>query len=132
MRKFGCVGILLILIIAVLAYQQWQIHQLKTGSNNIVKMFKGQSGAKPDLATALAQAESRTKKAKDLIAKKKYKEAQAELDKALRSLKSANMVSENIISEAASMLGKAKDDLVRAFQGAWNDISREAKPREKK
>jgi len=80
-----------------------------------------------DLVTVLAQAEKHTKRAKELIRKKRTKEAQAELDHALQSLRSASNVSQDIVGDAAEYMGKARDRAIKVFQQAWKDISQEAK-----
>jgi len=80
-----------------------------------------------DLVTVLAQAEKHTKRAKELIRKKRIEEAQAELDKALQSLRSASNVSQDIVGDAAEYMGKARDRAIKVFRQAWKDISQEAK-----
>jgi hypothetical protein len=51
------------------------------------------------------------------------------LDRALRSLQSANTVSEDIVGDAAQFMGKARENAVKVFRKAWQDIAAEAKPK---
>lgn len=130
MKKTGC--LLFVLVLLVVGYDQYRIEQLRREVRAIsgkVHVESEEKGAKSrgDLITALAEAERYAKNAKELIAKKKPKEAQAELDKALKRLQSANDVSKDIVGDAAVFLGKTRDRTVRTFQRAWNDISEEAK-----
>ncbi|MHB9036768.1 MAG: hypothetical protein ACYC64_08880 [Armatimonadota bacterium] len=130
MKRTGC--LLFAIVLLVIGYDQWRIEQLRREVRAIsgkVHVESKQNGSKSgtDLVTALAEAERYAKNAKDLIAKKKPKEAQAELDKALKRLKSANDVSKDIVGDVADFLGNARDRTIRTFQKAWNDISEEAK-----
>jgi hypothetical protein len=130
MKRMGC--LLFALVLLVIGYDQWRIEQLRREVRAIsgkVHIENKQNGDKSstDLVTALAEAERHAKNAKELIRKKKSKEAQAELDKALKRLRSANDVSKDIVGDAAEFLGNARDRTVRTFQKAWNDISEEAK-----
>lgn len=124
------------IVLLVIGYDQWRIEQLRQEVRAIsakVHVESKDSGGKSgsDLVTALAEAERHAKNAKDLIAKKKPGQAQAELDKALKRLQSANSVSKDIVGDAAEFLGNARDRTVRTFQKAWNDISEEAKTQKK-
>lgn len=133
--RFGT--FLLIVVVVVVAYQQYCISQMRNGMYGITsKVHVEEIGGKPassergrnsDLVTSLAQAERHTRIAKELIREKKTAQAQAELDKALRNLKSAHGVSSDIVGSAAQFLGKTKDNAVSVFQKAWKDISEEAK-----
>lgn len=129
MKRSGC--FLVILVLLVIGYDQYRIEQLRqevraiSGKVHIEKKEKQNSS--PDLVTSLAEAERYAKNAKKFIGSKKPKQAQEELDKALKRLKSANAVSKDIVGDAAQFLGNARERTVRTFQKAWNDISEEAK-----
>lgn len=130
MGRMGC--FFLIVVALVVGYDQYRIVQLQ----NEVRAISGKVQTDPkknapegksDLVTALAQAEKHAKNARELLDKKKTKEAQAELEKVLASLKSANTVSEDIVGDVADALGKARDNTVKVFQDTWKEISEEAK-----
>lgn len=131
MRRIGCLGMLIILLLGVIAYDRWQIVQLRAevaaiaGKVHAGKPSKSAPGKKPDLMTSLAEAEKFTRQAQTLLADKRFAEAQAKLDKAMRKLGSANLVSKDIVGDAAQYLGKAKENAVAVFQKAWKDISEE-------
>ncbi|MEN6356656.1 MAG: hypothetical protein ABFD83_06175 [Armatimonadota bacterium] len=129
MKRMGC--LLFIIVLLVIGYDQWRIEQLRSEvraiSAKVHVQNKEKSASSTDLVTALAEAQRYAKNAKELIAKKKPQQAQVELDKALKRLKSANDVSKDIVGDAAEFLGNARDRTVRTFQKAWNDISEEAK-----
>jgi multidrug resistance efflux pump len=129
MKRTGC--LLFIIVLLIIGYDQWRIEQLRSEvraiSAKVHLQNKEKSGPNNDLVTALAQAQRYAENAKELIARKKPQQAQAELDKALTRLKSANDVSKDIAADAAEFLGNARDRTVRTFQKAWNDISEEAK-----
>ncbi len=134
MKRGGC--FLIILILLVIGYDQWRIEQLRQEVRTIsgkvhVEKKEDKGKTSPDLVTALAEAERYAKNAKELIKSKKPQEAQAQLDKALNRLKSANDVSKDIVGDAAEFLGNARERTVRTFQKAWNDISEEAKTESK-
>lgn len=129
MKRTGC--LLFIIVLLVIGYDQWRIEQLRSEvraiSAKVHVQNKDKNSSSNDLVTALAQAQRYATNAKELIAKKKPQQAQAELDKALNRLKSANNVSKDIVGDTAQFLGNARDRTVRTFQKAWNDISEEAK-----
>jgi hypothetical protein len=121
----------LALALLILAWDQWRIEQmrreLKAISSKVHIQDNGKATGNADLVTALAQAEKHTKRAKELIRKKRTKEAQAELDRALQNLRSANNVSQDIVGDVAEYMGKARDRAIKVFRQAWKDISQEAK-----
>ncbi len=132
MQRLGCV--VLIIVLLVIGWDQWRIEQMRREIGNIsgklhVQDTKGVQKAGSDLVTALAETERHARRAKELLRKKRTSEAQAELDKALASLKSANSVSTDIAGDAAEFMGAARDRAVRVFQDAWKSISEEAKPK---
>lgn len=136
MRRMGCMGMIVLILLGVIAYDHWKIEQLRgevAAISSKVHAGKGPKAAdhKTDLVTALAEAEKYTRQAKELISGKKVSEAQAKLDKALHKLKSANGVSKDIVGDSAQFLGKAKDNAVKVFQKAWKDISEEPKEESK-
>ena len=137
MRRMGCMGMVILILLAVIAYDHWKIEQLRAEVAAIAsKVHAGKgSGAvasqKPDLVTMLAEAEKYTRQAKELMSSKQVSEAQAKLDKALRKLNSANGVSKDIVGDSAQFLGKAKDNAINVFQKAWKDISEEPKDQPK-
>lgn len=132
MGRLGC--LIIIVIALVVGFDQFRIEQMR----NEVRAISGKvhigdkgKGGSTDLVTTLAEAERHAKTAKELIRKHKDAEASAEIDRALKSLKSANTVSQDIVGDVAETLGKARDNAVRVFQKAWNDISEEARPKKK-
>lgn len=134
MQRLGC--IVLALVVLLFAWDQWRIEQMRREVQAISGRVHGQqqpskakNGGDADLVTSLAQVEKHTKRAKELIRKKRTAEAQAELELALKSLKSANTVSKDIVGDAAEFVGNARDRAVQVFQKAWQDISKEAKPK---
>lgn len=134
MARIGCV--VLVLVALIVGYDQYRIMQLQSEVRAISGKVHSSGEVKPagggsDLLTALAQAEKHTLTAKKLLKQKQTAKAQAELDKALSSLKSANGVSQDIIGDVADTMGKARDKTINVFQKAWKDISQEAtKPKE--
>ena len=134
MGRIGC--LLLVVVLLLIGYDQWRIEQLRREVSSLsgkVHIQNGKKepglGAKSDLVTALAETERHTKRAKELLRKHRASEAQAELDRALASLKSANTVSEDIVGDAAQFMGKARENAVKVFRKAWQDIAAEAKPK---
>lgn len=131
MGRIGCFVLLIVLV--VLAYDQYRIEQMRnevraiSGKVHVESTDKRTGPSNADLVTALAEVERHTKRAQELIKNKKNVEARAELDKALKSLRSANTVSKDIIGDVAESLGKARKNAVDVFQKAWKDISEEAK-----
>lgn len=132
--RVGC--LLLVLVVLLFAWDQWRIEQMRRDVERLSSKVhiektanKASSGGATDLVTALARAQKHTTRAKELIRKKRTAEAQAELDKALKSLESANTVSRDIAGDAAEFIGKQRDRAVQVFQKAWQDISKEAKPK---
>jgi hypothetical protein len=59
--------------------------------------------------------------------KRRFKEAQAELDWTLKNLNSANNVSQDIVGDTAEYMGKAREKAIELFQTAWKDIAEETK-----
>lgn len=133
MRKMGCMGLVVVFLLAVVVYDQWRIEQLRREVAAIaIKVHAtDKAGSKtrerPDLVTSLAEAEKYTKQAKHLIANKQNAEAANILDQALQKINSANSVSKDIFGDTAQYLGEAKDSAIEVFQKAWRDIS-EGKP----
>lgn len=133
MRKMGCMGLVVVLLVAVVVYDQWRIEQLRREVAAIaIKVHSAdksgsKAGNQPDLVTSLAEAEKYTKQAKQLISRKQNVEAANILDQALQKINSANSVSKDIFGDTAQYLGEAKDTAVEVFQKAWRDIS-EDKP----
>ena len=133
MKRVGCMGFIVVIVLLVFGYNQFRMEQMRSELAAISNKFhvspenKTAGSGKTDMVTALAQAEAYTRHAKQLITKKKITQAQAELDKALNSLESANKVSSDIVGDAAGYIGKARDKAVNVFQKAWKDISEEAK-----
>ena len=130
MRRLGC--LIIIIVLGIIGYDQIRLEQVR----NEVRAISGKLhfGGKAkvgstDLVTALAAAERHAKNAKLLIRKHKDAEAQAEIDSVLKSLRSANTVSSDIVGDAAEAVGNARDKVVRVFQKAWNDVSEEARPK---
>jgi len=136
MRRMGCFGMLVVILLAVIVYDQWMIEQLRgevaaiASKVHATKASKA-AGQQLDLMTTIAEAEKYTRQAKELMSSKRVAQAQAKLDNALRKLNSANRVSKDIVGHTAQFLGKAKDNAVRAFQQAWKDISEEPSQKSK-
>lgn len=131
MGRLGCFAIVLVLL--VVGYDQYRIEQMRSEVSamssklHVATQSKSAKNKKPDLVTTVAEAERHTRKAKELLREKKTAAAQVELDKALKSFKSANSVSQDMAGDAAEFMGKARDNAVKMFQKAWTDISEEAK-----
>ena len=131
MGRIGC--LVAIIVLLVIGWDQYRIEQMRREVVSISSRFHAQdkktdqSRGASDMVTALAETERHARRARALLGKKKVAEAQAELDKALASLRSANTVSTGIVGDAAQFLGKAREQAVRVFQKAWEDISQEAK-----
>lgn len=130
MRRIGCLGILIILLLAVIVYDQWRIEQLRADVAAIaskVHAGKPSSAAQPDLATTLAEAQKYVRQAYDSLNGKNADVARARqnLDRAASRLDSARGVSKDIVDAAAQFLGKAKDNAVTVFQKAYKDMSEE-------
>ena len=132
MGRIGC--LLAIIVLLVIGWDQWRIEQMRgevariSGKLHVESKIKPGAG-KSDLVTALAETERHARRAKELLRKKKTAQAQVELDKALASLKSANTVSTDMVGDAAEFMGKARERAVKVFQGAWKEISEQAKPK---
>lgn len=128
---------MIVLIALGFAWQQRSIDQLRKEVKSIsgkvqVEDPKGKAkNESPDLVTALAKAEKHTKRAKELMEKNRTKEAQAEIEYALRSLRSAHEVSSSIVGDAAEAFGKARENAENVFKKAWKDISEEVTTKKK-
>jgi len=133
MARMGCA--LLILVAIIVGYDQYRITQLQnevraiSGKVHTSNPGKAGEGEATDLVSSLASAERHVLNAKELLDKKKTAQAQAELDKVLANLKSANSVSQDIVGTVADTLGKARDKTIRVFEKAWKDVSEESKPK---
>jgi predicted nucleic acid-binding Zn-ribbon protein len=127
----GCLGMIVVILLAVVIYDQWRIEQLRrevaaiAAKVHAIQPNNSKDDKQSDLVTSLAEAEKYTRKAKQLIANKKPAEAQTFLDQALNKINSANTVSKDIIGDTAQYLGEAKDSAIEVFQKAWQDISEE-------
>ncbi|MDH7602969.1 MAG: hypothetical protein QHI38_12555 [Armatimonadota bacterium] len=135
MGRLGC--LLAALILLVVAWDQYRIEQMRKEIGNISNKLHVQRsgrlvrGTGSDLVTSLAQAESHMRRAKELVKKGKTAQAQAEIDRALQYLQSANKVSTDIAGDAAKFLGQARDRAMKVFQDTWREISEQAKPKKK-
>ena len=127
-RGIGC--LVLMVVVLVVAYQQYNMEKMR-GEVGAISTKLGIDGGKQsggsNLVRSMAEAEKHAKKARDLMDKKKFDQAQAELDKVLASLESANSASSEITGDVADLLGKARHKAVKVFQNAWEDISEETK-----
>ena len=135
MRRMGCFGILIIILLAVVAYDQYKIEQLRGEVAAIANKVHAGKAAKAagqsDLVTALAQAEKYTRQARQYLTSDNVAQAKDKLDKAMSKLNSANGISKDIVGDSAQFLGKAKDNAVDVFQKAWNDMSGEPSQKSK-
>jgi len=126
----------IVVLLGVIAYDRWQIAQLRAevatiaGKVHAGKQAKG-TAAQPDLTTALAEAEKYTRQARELLASNQVAQARTRLDKAMRKINTANGVSKDIVGDTAQFLGKAKDNAVDVFQKAYKDMSEEPVPKPK-
>ncbi|MCX8052378.1 MAG: hypothetical protein N3B12_01090 [Armatimonadetes bacterium] len=130
MARVGC--LLAVVVLLVVAWDQFRIEQMRKEIARIsgkVHVQNKKGKANSDLVTALANTERHTRRARELIRKKRTAEAMAELDRALESLKSANAVSTDIVGDTADFLGTARDRAVKIFQDTWKEISEQAKPK---
>ena len=127
-RGIGC--LVLMVVVLVVVYQQYNMGKMRKEVGAIsakLGIEDGEQSTGANLVGSLANAEKHARKARDLMDEKKFKQAQAELDKVLTSLKSANSVSRDITGDMADFVGKARHKAVRVFQKAWEDISEETK-----
>ncbi len=130
MARMGCLFLFIVIVAGIVGYDQYRITQMQnevraiSGKVHITKPKK--SGGAKDLVTMLAEAQRHAKNAKALIKKNKTLQAQAELDKALANLESANGVSQDIVGDVADVLGNARDKTIKVFKKAWKDVSEEA------
>jgi hypothetical protein len=132
MKRAGC--LLFVLVLAVIAWDQYRIEMMRRQLEQISSKIRLQNGSpaakgKSDLVTAMAETERYARRAKQLLDKKKVAQAQAELDKALKSIRSANTVSRDIVGDAAQFLGTTRDKAIKLFQDTYKEISQEAKPK---
>lgn len=133
MQRIGCfIAILIVVGGLFAAYDYYRLQPMRSSVQAISTKLgmagpgDAASAQRSDLVTALAEAERHTRSARQLLKQRKTEAAQAQLDKALASLKDANAVSSGMVADAAGFLGKAKDNAVKVFQKAWRDISEEA------
>ncbi len=137
MKRMGCTTILIIVLLGIVAYDRWEIVQLRNQVEAIAdkvhagKPAKGES-KQPDLTTVLAEAEKYTRQAKELLKSNNVAQAQEKLDKAMHKLNAANGVSKDIVGQTSQFLGKAKDNAVNVFQKAWKDMSEEPNQKSQK
>lgn len=136
MKRLGCFGMIIVLLLAVIAYDQWKIYQLKNQMASIATKVHAAKGSKApakntDLASTLAQAQAYTKQAQKFLSNKNVVQAQQELKKAKQKLDSASSVSKNIYENSTEFLGKARVRTEKVFKEAWKDISSEQKPKQK-
>lgn len=131
MKRMGCLTV--ILVLAIVCLDQYRIEQMRSQVNAIsYKLHMAQSqtrmtrNASSDLVFSVSEAKKHTKRAKELLKEKKNAAAEAELDKAMNCYKSADDNTKNLVGNAASFMGKAKDNAVKVFKKAWTDISDEA------
>lgn len=134
MKRLGCFGMIIVLLLAVIAYDQWRISQLEAKIGSIatkVHAGKGsQAAAKnSDLASTLAQAQAYTQQAQNFLKSKNVVQAEEQLKKAKAKLESADSFSKNIYANSAEFLGKARVRTEKVFKKAWKDISSEPKPK---
>lgn len=136
MKRLGCFGMIIVLLLAVIAYDQWKIYQLKNQMASIASKVHAGKGSKTaaknsDLASTLAQAQAYTQQAQNFLKSKNVVQAQEELKKAKAKLDSADLFSKNIYANSAQFLGKARVRTEKVFKEAWKDISAEPKPKTK-
>ncbi len=135
MGRLGC--LLALVILLVVAWDQYRIEKMRKEISNISSKVHVQRSSglrdrgESDLVTSLAKAEGHTRRAKELLKKGKTAQAQAELDRALQYLRSANEVSTDIVGDTAKFLGQARDRAIKVFQDTWREISEQAKPKKK-
>lgn len=136
MKRMGCFGVIIVLLLAVIAYDQWKISQLESRIASIATKIHAGKGSKPaaqnsDLASTLAQAQAYTQKAQEFLKSKNVAKAEEQLKKAKVKLDSANSFSKNIYENSADFLGRARVRTERVFKEAWKDISAQPKPKPK-
>ena len=134
MKRVGCFGLIILVLLAVIGYQQWRIHQLEGQIGEIAAKVHAAKGSKPtannaDLASTLAQAQAYTKNAQAFLKNKNFVQAQEQLKKAKNRLDKADAFSKNIYANSAEFLGKARVRTEKVFKQAWKDISAEPKPK---
>lgn len=131
MRRLGCFGMIVIVLAAVIAYQYWKIGQLSSQLASIAtKVHSGKAAEpasqQPDLMSALAQAQSYTRRAQDYLKSRNFAQAEADLKKAKQKLDAASTFSKSIYDSSAEFLSKAETRTVKVFNKAWKDISEES------
>ena len=132
MRRLGCFGIIVVILGAVIAYQQWRIDQLSSQLASIAtKVHSGKASKaaakNPDLASTLAEAQQYTRQAQAFLNSRNLAQAQADLTKAKQKLDAAGSFSKNIYDNSAEFLGNAEKRTVKVFHKAWHDISEQPK-----
>lgn len=138
MKRFGCLGMLIVLLVVVTAYNWYATVQLRNSVRAISAKVHGtdsKSGAgkgSKDLVTVLAGAENHTRRARKYISENRPAQARAELDKALAELESARDLSTGIAGDVGEFLGNAREKTEAVVRKAWKDISEEVKSKKKK
>lgn len=133
MKRMGCAGMVVVVLLVVIGYQQWRIHQLESKIASISTKVQASKVSKAaaqnkDLAKTLAQAQAYTHKAQEFLESKNFARAQEQLKKARAKLDSANSFSKGLYGNSAQFLDKAKVRTEKVFKEAWKDISTETKP----
>lgn len=132
MRRMGCFGVVFVVLLAVIGYQQWRIYTLESKIASIATKVHAAKGSETaaknsDLASALAQAQAYTQRAQEFLESKNVVKAQEQLSKAKKKLESANSFSKGIYENSAEFLGKAKVRTEKVFKKALEDISPDSK-----
>lgn len=132
MKRLGCFGMIVIVLLGVIAYQQWRISQLDAQLASAASKAGSGQGSKAaaknaDLAGALAEAQAYTRRAQEFLSSRNLKQAQADLDKAKQKLDAAGKFSKGIYDNSSEFLGKAKTRTADVFHKAWNDITEKPK-----
>lgn len=135
MKRLGCLGFVVVILLIVIGYQQWRISQLESKISAIATKVHAAKGSKSaakntDLASTLAQAQAYTQRAQEFLKSKNFAQAQEQLKKAKVKLDSANSFSKNIYENSSDFLGKAKVRTEKVFKEAWKDISAEPKKKD--
>ena len=101
MKRFGCLAVIVVLLLVVIGYQQWRIQQLEAKIASLATKVGAAKGSKPaarnkDLARALAEAQAYTQKAQEFLDSRNFTQARENLRKAKQRLDSASASSRSI------------------------------------
>ena len=98
-----------------------------TALSSRFKIGTGSSAHTRDIVTPIIGARKHAMQAKALLKKGNKQAAQAEIDEVIKSLDTADNVSQDIVGQIGDMAGKARNKLTSAYKQAVKDISTQMK-----